>query len=113
MKPDTALKPAVFHILLALLPGGTHGYAIMQAVHEQSGGQVPLRTASLYRHLNSLIEAGLVETTKRPAGDDARRGDYYKLTRSGQQLLGEERERLARIVSALDALKVAPKRTRP
>src|SRR4029453_17308668 len=34
------LTPAVFHILLALVDGPLHGYAIMQAV-EESGGPGP------------------------------------------------------------------------
>ena len=54
------LKPAVFHILLALAEEDRHGYAIMQKVREQSGGQIPLQTGSFYRHLSKLIEAGLV-----------------------------------------------------
>ena len=34
------LKPAVFHILLALAEQESHGYAVMQAVRERSGGAV-------------------------------------------------------------------------
>ena len=42
------LKPAVFHVLLALAEGATHGYGAMQAVREQSGGRVAIGTASFY-----------------------------------------------------------------
>ena len=59
--PDPpALKPAVFHVLLALAEGATHGYGAMQAVREQSGGRVSIGTASFYRHLTRLIDDGLV-----------------------------------------------------
>src|SRR5262245_40118630 len=82
------LKPAVFHILLALADQDRHGYAIMQAVREQSGGQVPLRTGSFYRHLSKLIDDGfVVESPTRPAGDDPRRGAYYRLTALGVRVL--------------------------
>lgn len=54
------LKPAVVHILLALAEGECHGYAIMQAVREQSGGRVPVQTGSFYRHLSTLLANGLV-----------------------------------------------------
>ena len=65
------LKPAVFHVLLALAEGATHGYAAMQAVREQSGGRIPIGTASFYRHLARLMDDGLVaEAAARPADDD-------------------------------------------
>ena len=37
------LKPAAFHILLALTSGDSYGYAMMQSVREQSAGRVPCR----------------------------------------------------------------------
>jgi len=94
------IKPAVLHILLALADGDRHGYAIMQAIREQSRGGVPLRTASFYRHLSQLIDAGWVGEVKPPAGDDPRRGAYYRLTPRGRAALRAER---ARLVDLLDA----------
>jgi DNA-binding PadR family transcriptional regulator len=105
------LKPAVFHILLALADQDRHGYAIMQAVREQSGEQVPLRTGSFYRHLSRLIEDGLVaETDARPRHDDPRRGAYYRLTPLGVRVLARERDRLSALVAALGALRPASRR---
>ena len=107
------LKPAVFYILLALSASESHGYGVMQAVRDRSGGQVPLRTGSFYRHLARLIEAGLVtEAASRPAGDDPRRGTYYRITASGQRVLAAEHRRLAALVAALDSLQQAPGRGR-
>ena len=103
-----ALKPAVFHVLLALAEGSTHGYAAMQAVREQSGGRISIGTASFYRHLTKLIDDGLVaEATARPADDDPRRGAYYRLTPRGLRVLAAERTRLAALVAAIDALSPA------
>jgi DNA-binding PadR family transcriptional regulator len=98
---STPLKPAVLHILLALADRESHGYAVMQAVREQSGGRVPLRTGSFYRHLSRLIDDGLVtEAATRRAGDDPRRGSYYRLTARGRQALSAERRRLEDLVAA-------------
>jgi DNA-binding PadR family transcriptional regulator len=95
------LKPAVVHILLALSDEERHGYAIMQTVREQSGGAVPLRTGSFYRHLSQLIEAGWVtEGTARRTGDDPRRGAYYRLTPRGRDALNAERARLVDLLAA-------------
>ena len=97
------LKPAALHILRALADGDSHGYAIMAAVREQSGGQIPLQTGSFYRHLSRLIAEGLVDEAarRRNGDDDPRRGTYYRLTPRGRQRLATERRRLAGLVAAL------------
>jgi DNA-binding PadR family transcriptional regulator len=101
MDISSPLKPAILHILLALATDERHGYAIMQAVREQSGGAVPLRTGSFYRHLTSLLDAGWVtESTGRPADDDPRRGAYYRLTDAGREALVMERHRLGALLAA-------------
>ena len=101
MDMSQPLKPAVIHILLALADEERHGYAIMQAVREQSGGAVPLRTGSFYRHLSQLIESGMVaESSSRRPGDDPRRGAYYKLTPRGRDALSAERARLVDLLAA-------------
>jgi DNA-binding PadR family transcriptional regulator len=95
------IKPAVLHILLALADDDRHGYAIMQAVNEQSSGAVRLRTGSFYRHLSRLIDAGWVaETAPRSAPDDPRRGVYYRLTARGRAALDAERRRLVNLIAA-------------
>ena len=105
------LKPAVFHILLALAERESHGYAVMQSVRERSNGTTVLRTGSFYRHLSRLIEVGLVaEATERPADDDPRRGVYYRLTSRGHRALADERRRLASMVAAIDNLRPASRR---
>jgi DNA-binding PadR family transcriptional regulator len=98
------LKPAVFHILLALADRESHGYAIMQAVREQSGGRVPLQTGSFYRHLSKLVDLGLVaEVPARRQAEDPRRGVHYRLTPRGRQALERERRYLADVMAVLGA----------
>jgi DNA-binding PadR family transcriptional regulator len=99
------LKPAALYILLTLAEGDRHGYAVMQAVREMSGGRVPLRTGSFYRHLSQLVDAGLVaEAAPRRAPVDPRRGADYHLTARGRQVLDRERRHLAGLVATMDAL---------
>jgi DNA-binding PadR family transcriptional regulator len=107
------LKPQVLHILLALAGEDRHGYAIMQTVREQSGGTVPLRTGSFYRHLATLIDAGLVdEAPARREHDDPRRGAYYRLTAEGRRLLQAEKQRLVALVAAFPRGTGAPRKGR-
>jgi DNA-binding PadR family transcriptional regulator len=111
MDASTPLKPAVFHILLALAGQDRHGYGVMQAVREQSAGRVPLRTGSFYRHLSHLIDAGLVtDAPGRRPDDDPRRGSYYRITARGRRVLAAERQRLAELVAAADALRPASRK---
>ena len=100
------LKPAAFHILLALAEGDAHGYAIMQAVREQSAGRVPLQTGSFYRHLTRLIDLGLIAEAPSPRSpEDPRRGTHYRLTPRGKQALELERQYLSSVVSSMNALR--------
>lgn len=103
------LKPAVVHILLALADQEQHGYAIMQAVREQSRGAVPLRTGSFYRHLSQLIDAGWVAEAPGPRQDDPRRGTYYRLTVRGHDALQRERARLVTLLDAFPRRRAARK----
>jgi DNA-binding PadR family transcriptional regulator len=98
------LKPAVLHILMALNGQARYGYDIVRAVREQSGGQIPLRTGTFYRHLSEVIAAGYVERVPQPKpDDDPRRGAYYRLTVHGRHRLATERGRLMQLAEAIAA----------
>jgi DNA-binding PadR family transcriptional regulator len=98
------IKPAVFHILLALAGGDSYGYAIMQAVREQSRGLVPLQTGSFYRHLAWLLESKLVTETASPRTADPRRGAYYRITALGRRAVAAEQLRLRELLSTVESL---------
>jgi DNA-binding PadR family transcriptional regulator len=99
-------KAAALYILLALADKDLHGYAVMQAVREISGGRVPLQTGSFYRHLSLLLASGLVaEVAARRPGADPRRGAEYRLTARGRQLLEAERRHLTGLVAAMSQLR--------
>lgn len=100
--PD-ALKPADFHILLALTQGPRHGYALMKEVERESRGGVRLEIGSLYRLLARLLDTGLIEE----ADEDERRR-YYRLSRQGRRVLQAEAERLAGLVELSRARKLLP-----
>jgi DNA-binding PadR family transcriptional regulator len=98
-----ALKPADFHILLALAEGPCHGYGIMKEVERESNGDVRLEIGSLYRLLARMLDAGLIEEVE---GDERRR--YYRLSRVGRRVLKGEAERLAGLVELFRARKLLP-----
>jgi DNA-binding PadR family transcriptional regulator len=97
--PRRPLPVAATHILLALLPGELHGYALMREVDELSNGAVRLGPGTLYGTLNRLVEDGLiVETTDRVARDEGERRRFYELTPSGRTTALSELERLQSLV---------------
>ena len=95
------LKPDVFHILLVLLDGPRHGYAIMRDVAEGTDGKVRMLPGALYRHLQRMLQDGviaeIVDETER--GVDSRRRSY-EVTDFGQQVAEAEAARLAGLVRA-------------
>lgn len=101
------LKPADFHILLALAGGPRHGYGIMKEVERESAGAVRLEIGSLYRLLGRLLDEGLIET----AESDARRR-FYRISRLGRRILKTEAERLAGLVELVRARRLLPENAR-
>jgi len=95
------LKPAWFHILLALADGAQHGYAIRGLVERRTDGRVTLWPATLYGSIRELSEERLIEALEGPddPDDDARRR-YYRLTRWGSEVLRAEADRLQALVDA-------------
>jgi len=104
------LTPVSFEILLTLAGGEQHGYAVMLDVERRTHGAISLHAGSLYRALNRLLEAGLIEELEErpdPAHDDERRR-YYRLTRLGRDVARGEARRLAALVEAARQRQLLP-----
>ena len=90
------LTPATFQILMALVDGERHGYAIMLEVEARSEGAVRLGPGTLYGSLKRLLDAGIVadagERAHPEAVDERRR--YYRLTKFGLSVARAEARRL-------------------
>lgn len=98
-RPTKPLPSASLHIVLALLGGELHGYALMGRVAELSDGAVKMGPGTLYGTLNRLVQEGLIEeTTDRVARDDNERRRYYTLTGNGRAVATDELARLQSLV---------------
>ena len=105
------LTQVSFEILLALAGGEQHGYAVMLDIESRSGGAISLHAGSLYRALNRLLEAGLIEELEErpePAQDDERRR-YYRLTSKGLEVARGEARRLEQLVAAARQRRLLPR----
>lgn len=92
MKP---LPAASMHIVLALLDGELHGYALMRRVEELSDGAVRMGAGTLYGTINRLLDDGLIAETRH---DEAERRRYYELTGAGRSVALAELARLRSLV---------------
>jgi DNA-binding PadR family transcriptional regulator len=98
LSPFLPLSPAALHILLCLAGEPQHGYAIMQEVARQSGGQYKLGPGTLYDNLQKLMSQALVEEAPRPAVNDDPRRRYYRVTAFGRRVLEADVDRLKNVV---------------
>jgi DNA-binding PadR family transcriptional regulator len=90
------LSLPVIHILLSLVDGERHGYAIKQAVDERTAGSIRLGPGTLYEAIQRLEEGGLIAESSAPAaanGQEAQRR-YYALTAAGWSTLQHELRQL-------------------
>lgn len=91
-------------ILLSILARGeSYGYAIMQRVHDLSGGEVEWKDGTLYPVLHRLEDAELITSSWRTAGTGRRR-KYYSITLKGQQALEAEKRQWLRVDAILAQL---------
>lgn len=98
-----SLREPTFFILLSLVPGKKHGYAILKDVEEISSGRIRLSTGTLYGALGRLLDQGLIERVPNEAGETSRPGlprKAYLLTVEGRRLLEVETNRLKSLVAA-------------
>lgn len=102
------LTPLSMHLLLALAETDLHGYALMQAVREQSGDTVRPGTGSLYAALQRLLDDGLIEIAQPDEATSGRRGNTYSLTESGARAVVAEAERMRGVLALVAKHELAP-----
>ncbi|WP_439817738.1 PadR family transcriptional regulator [Zavarzinia sp. CC-PAN008] len=95
-------------VLAALAAGPAHGYAIIEAIRNQSGSTFDLPEGTIYPALHRLEGAGLLASTWQvPPGGRRRR--VYALTPAGTAALAQRRKSWARFANGVERmLKGAP-----
>ena len=85
-----ALKGHLDAMLLASLEGGPrHGYAVIEALRDSTGGRLDLPTGTIYPALRRLEQAGLITGSWSVVGGRRRR--EYQLTTAGSRALSGRR----------------------
>ena len=108
------LKPLVFQVLLALVEGERHGWALVRDV-QQRGGFDEIMPGNFYRTLRAMLADGLIEEaaprdkTKASEADERRR--YFRLTAAGTAAAAAEARRLEALVLESRAKRLLAKRS--
>jgi PadR family transcriptional regulator PadR len=94
------ISEPVTYILLALVPGPKHGYAILKDMEELSDGQARLSVSTLYESLGRLLHDGLIERVEDDGGKATLRPrKIYRLSQLGRQVLTTEINRMQGLVA--------------
>lgn len=100
-----------YHVLLALGDDALHGYAMMQALEEKTGGRDALLPGTLYATLARMVERGLLEPLATPPDPDAdARRRYYRVTSFGRAVGRAESARLRRLLAVAEREQLTPER---
>ena len=109
------LNPRDYLILFSLTAGKRHGYGLIKDVETQTGGDVLLDPANLYRSMKRLMKEGFVMESQRrrapDAGDERRR--YYAITKLGRRVVKAEATRLDRLATLARSRNLISKNERP
>ncbi len=99
MTDGSPLGAREFEILVTLVAGPKHGYAIMQELRDQGTGGRILGPGTLYRLLKALVKRGWIAEMNGASGESEgppRR--VYRLTGLGERVVSIEARRLATLV---------------
>lgn len=89
------MQEPTYYVLVSLLDGPLHGYAIIQEIRELSLGRVRLAAGTLYAALDRLAGEGMVRAVQEETVNGRARR-YYALTEDGSTALRVEAERMER-----------------
>lgn len=114
------LKPVIFQVLLVLADGQRHGWSLVQAIQQRSGGS-RLLPGNFYRILKAMAVEGLIEEAEpsraerdqaqADTGANAERRRYVRLTAFGRDVARAEAHRLEALVAeSRDRHLLAPRR---
>lgn len=98
MSREQTLRPAVFHILLALAKEDLHGLGVAKAIDVATAGSMTLGPGTLYRSLKEMAREGLITEVSAPEGAEDPRRRFYRISEKGREMAEMEATRLARVV---------------
>jgi PadR family transcriptional regulator, regulatory protein PadR len=106
------LTETSYFVLASLVDGPKHGYAIVKAASELSGGVLAIPVATVYFTLDKLAALGFIEQTHEEIVDGRARR-VFAITDPGSGAVEVETQRLADATKAVQLKLAAARSTRP
>jgi DNA-binding PadR family transcriptional regulator len=105
------LAPADLQLMLAVTKEALHGYGMMKAVEEQSGGALVVELGSLYRMIHRLERDGLIAESATGASDPSPGRDrrFYRITSLGRAVVAAELDRLRGVLELAGGRSMIPR----
>ena len=101
------MHPLEFQILLVLLEGESHGYAIAKEIERQETWSGTIQPTNLYRRLRTMVERGVLSEGPEPGGGHRR---LFGITPLGRKVARAEAERLESMVLSAERHNLLPNR---
>jgi len=76
-------------VLAAVSDAARYGYELVERIEQLTEGRIQMRPGNLYRVIDRLVAARLVNEVAPPAGVDARRR-YFRATAAGKRAAAEQ-----------------------
>jgi DNA-binding PadR family transcriptional regulator len=90
----TPLTPLSLQILVSLGIAPLHGYGILKAIDDRTGGDETPSTGALYLALQRLEEEGRIRPCVDPPSDADARRKYWEITPEGLRAVRGELDRM-------------------
>jgi DNA-binding PadR family transcriptional regulator len=105
------LAPADLQLMLAVTKEALHGYGMMKAVEEQSGGALVVELGSLYRMIHRLERDGLIAESAAGDADPSPGRDrrFYRITALGRAVVAAELDRLKGVLELAGGRSMIPR----
>lgn len=103
------MHPLDFQVLLVLLDGDLHGYAIAKEIERRGTGFGTIQPTNLYRRLRDMVEKGILSEGPEPGGGHRR---LFGITSFGKKVARAEAERLENIVLSARRQNLLPNQAR-
>ena len=91
------LHPLEFRVLMVLMDGDLHGYAIAKEVERRDTSLGKIFPTNLYRRLRDMSERGLIDQLAASSNGEQRR--QFRVTRLGRRVAQAEARRLESVLA--------------
>lgn len=89
-------------LLMLIGDESRHGYELIKAIGEMTGGNYEPSPGAVYPTLQLLADEGVITEAKAKKGDEAKKS--FEVTKSGEEELSDREDEVAKIVAKLTAM---------